>query len=75
MTKTLTAEYLADEQKLKLHEPLEDFEDGARVEVTIASSARSREHRRWQDLEGCLSGEAGHSLTRALDEAFSSPDE
>ena len=71
MTKQVLAEYLADEKKLKLDEPLEGIEDHERVTVTLESAPLApRGPDSWRKLAGSLSAEAGASLAAAVEEAF-----
>lgn len=60
------AEYDAQRNELRLLEPLEGFADGAKVEITVVKTDPSR----WADLSGIISGEAGDSFARAIDELF-----
>ena len=68
MQKTVTAEYLADERKLKLDAPLDGVADHARVLVAIEEGAPA--DRPWKSLEGTLSVEAGESLAASVEELF-----
>ncbi|HVT43630.1 MAG TPA: hypothetical protein VMT00_04500 [Thermoanaerobaculia bacterium] len=65
MTKTVLAEYLADEQKLKLDEPLEGVEDHARVRVSVETQDPQR--RPWLELRGTLPPEAIAEWKRAIE--------
>lgn len=62
MTRQVRAEYLAEEQKLKLEEPLEGVKDGEKVRIAIESGLES--------LAGSLSAEAGRELAAAVKDAF-----
>jgi len=67
MTKTVTAEYDAEQQTLRLPEPLEGVSNGQRVEVTVNAETQNPD---WWRFCGVLSGESGESFARAIDEAF-----
>jgi hypothetical protein len=69
MGKTIQAEYLADENILKLTQPLEGVKDHANVEVEIRELP-SEGSQPWLRLAGSLSEEAGRDLARAVREAF-----
>jgi len=73
MSRTVKAEYLAREQKLKLDEPLEGVADHARFQVLL-SAVPAPESRPWLNLKGSLPKEA-ISAWRASLEALSAPDE
>ena len=62
MNRRVRAEYLAEEQKLKLDEPLEGVKDGEKVRIAIESGLES--------LAGSLSAEAGRELAAAVKDAF-----
>ena len=72
MPKTVTAEYLAGEQKLKLDEPLEGVADHARVQVFLTTAA-APVSRPWLDLKGSLPKEAIEEWRSSL-AALSAPD-
>jgi hypothetical protein len=67
MTKTVTAEYDAEQRTLRLPEPLEGLSDGQRVEVTVNAEPSNPD---WWRFCGVLSGDNGESFARAIDEAF-----
>jgi hypothetical protein len=62
MPKQVIAEYLADEQKLKLDQPLDGVENGEKVLIVVESGLST--------LAGSLSIEAGRELAAAVKEAF-----
>jgi hypothetical protein len=62
MTRQVTAQYLASEQKLRLDEPLEGVQDGEKVRIAIEGGLDL--------LAGSLSVEAGRELAAAVKEAF-----
>lgn len=64
MTKTVTAEYLAGEQKLKLDEPLEGLEDHAVVRISF--DLEDSLGRPWLALRGSLPPEAIAEWKRAI---------
>jgi len=66
MTKQVVAEYLAEEQKLKLQEPLDGVEDHATVRVVVEMESTSRP---WLDLRGTLPPDAILEWKRALENA------
>jgi hypothetical protein len=66
--KTVTAEYLAEEQTLKLDAPLEGVSDHARLLVAIDEVVPG--DRPWIRLEGTLSAEEGASLAASIEELF-----
>jgi hypothetical protein len=72
MPKTVKAEYLAREQKLKLDEPLEGVADHARFQVSL-SAVQAPELRPWLNLKG-LPKEAISAWRSSL-AALSAPDE
>ena len=67
MTKTVTAEYDAEQRTLRLPEPLDGVSDGQHVEVTLKAETQNPD---WWRFCGVLSGENGESFARAIDEAF-----
>jgi hypothetical protein len=73
MPKTVKAEYLAREQKLKLDEPLEGVADHARFQVSL-SAVQAPESRPWLNLKGGLPQEAISTWRSSL-AALSAPDE
>ena len=54
MTKTVMAEYLADEQKLRLDAPLEGVADHEKVRVAIEPAIRPTGGRPWLELRDSL---------------------
>jgi hypothetical protein len=73
MAKTVKAEYLAREQKLKLDEPLEGVADHARFQVSL-HAVQSPDSKPWLNLKGTLPKEAIDAW-RASIAALSAPDE
>ena len=71
MTKVVIAEYDAQENALRLAEPLAAIKDHERVRVAIDEPAGDRD-RPWLAMRGILSDEAGRSLAAAIDEMFGS---
>jgi hypothetical protein len=69
MTITIEAEYLAEQNVLKLTEPLAGVRDHAKVSVEIKESAPD-DARSWLALAGALDESAGRELSRAVREAF-----
>lgn len=67
MTRTITAEYLADEQKLKLSEPLDGVDDHQTVTVSVNLPSRTRP-RPWLELEGTLPAEVAEGWRESLRE-------
>lgn len=73
MPKTVTAEYLEQEQTLKLDEPLEGVADHARLQVSL-STEPSPDSKPWLNLKGSLPKEAIDEWRSSL-AAQSAPDE
>ena len=73
MLKTVKAEYLAREQKLKLDEPLDGIADHARLQVSL-SAVQTPDSKPWLNLKGGLPEEAISAWRSSL-EALSAPDE
>jgi hypothetical protein len=73
MPKTVKAEYLAREQKLKLDEPLEGVADHAHFQVSL-HAVQSPDAKPWLDLKGTLPNEAIDAWRASL-AALSAPDE
>jgi hypothetical protein len=73
MPKTIKAEYLAGEQKLKLDEPLDGVADHARFQVSL-HAVQAPDSKPWLSLKGGLPKEA-ITAWRASLEALSAPDE
>ena len=65
----IEAEYLAEENVLKLSEPLTGVRDHARLAVEIKDSA-TPESQAWMALAGSLNGRSGRAVARAVNEAF-----
>lgn len=63
MTKSVTAEYLADEKVLRLEGELEGIPDRARVKVSV----ESEDSPKWARLIGSLSPDAADAWKKALD--------
>jgi len=72
MPKTVKAEYLAREQKLKLDEPLEGVADHSRFQVSL-SALQTPDSRPWLNLKS-LPKEAIDAWRSSL-AALSAPDE
>lgn len=72
MPKTVAAEYLAEEQTLKLDEPLDGVADHARVQVFLTTGA-APVSRPWIDLKGSLPKEAIEEWRSSL-AALAAPD-
>jgi hypothetical protein len=72
MPRTVAAEYLAEEQTLKLDEPLEGVADHARVQVSLTAGT-SAIAKPWLDLKGSLPNEAIEEWRSSL-AALSAPD-
>ena len=68
MGRIVKAEYDAEQQTLRLLEPLEGFAD--RAQVTAVVEKADEPERPWKSLRGILSKEAGDDLARAIDEMF-----
>ena len=69
MARTIEAEYLAEENVLKLSEPLTGVRDHAMLAVEIKDSSRP-ESQAWMALAGSLDGHSGREVARAVNEAF-----
>ncbi|HEX8408880.1 MAG TPA: hypothetical protein VF883_08460 [Thermoanaerobaculia bacterium] len=65
-SKIVTAEYLADNNMLRLTEPLADVQDHAMVTVIVSQSVE----RPWLKLSGCLSPEDGAEMAALIEEMF-----
>lgn len=75
MSKVLTAEYDAEQNTLRLAEPLEGVADHEKVTVTVLPPAAPSRispdpERPWLAYSGVLSKEAGDDLARVIDEMF-----
>ncbi|HSY52417.1 MAG TPA: hypothetical protein VLC46_26685 [Thermoanaerobaculia bacterium] len=66
MARTIEAEYLAEQNVLKLSEPLTDH---AKLAVEIKDSSRP-ESQAWMALAGSLDGRSRREVARAVNEAF-----
>jgi hypothetical protein len=73
MPRTVKAEYLAHEQKLKLDEPLEGVADHARLQVSL-SAVQTPGSRPWLNLKGGLPKEV-ITAWRSSIAVLSAPDE
>jgi len=69
MARTIEAEYLAEQNVLKLTEPLTGVHDHAKVAVEI-KSASTFESQPWMALAGSLDGRSGSEVARVVNEAF-----
>lgn len=69
MSRTIEAEYLAEQNVLKLTEPLTGVRDHARLAVEI-TSLPTPESQPWMALAGSLDGHSGREVARAVNEAF-----
>jgi hypothetical protein len=73
VTNVVTAEYGSEEKVLRLTEPLEGVRDGEKVRVqvqTLAPETSGDPARPWMEFRGVMSGEAGESFARAIEEMF-----
>lgn len=68
MSKVLTATYDAEQNVLKLAEPLEGVKDEERVNIVVTKPVDP--NRPWLALSGILSKEAGEELAKNIDEMF-----
>ena len=69
MRKPVEAEYLAEEQILKLARPLDGISDHERVRVLVEQTSAA-DHNDWPTLDE----EAGRELARAVRDAFGRDD-
>jgi hypothetical protein len=69
MSRTVEAEYIADQNVLKLTEPLSGIGDHQKVEVEIRPALASADQP-WLRLAGSLSDNEGRDLARAVRDAF-----
>ncbi len=69
MGRRIEAEYLADQNILKLAEPLSGIGDHEKVEVEIRQVSAGR-GQSWLKLAGSLSDEDGRTLAKSVREAF-----
>lgn len=69
MGRTIKAEYIAEENILKLTQPLEGVRNHANLEVEIKEEPQAQ-NQPWLRLAGSLPDEEGRALARAVREAF-----
>ena len=69
MSRTIEVEYLAEQNVLKLTEPLTGVRDHAKLAVEITALPR-QESQPWMALAGSLDGQGGSEVARAVSEAF-----
>jgi len=69
MSRTIEAEYLAEQNVLKLTEPLTGVRDHAKLAVEI-TALPTPESQPWMALSGSLDGQSGSEVARAVNEAF-----
>ena len=69
MARTIEAEYLAEQNVLKLAEPLTGVRDHAKVAVEIKDSSTT-DSQPWMVLAGTLDEHSGREVARAVNEAF-----
>lgn len=69
MSKSITAEYDAVEQVLRLAEPLDGFADHANVVVTV-ETPRNEQVPASRSLSGALSKEGAEEMARVIEELF-----
>jgi hypothetical protein len=69
MARTIEAEYLAEQNVLKLSEPLAGVLDHAKLAVEIKDSSRP-ESQAWMALAGSLDARSGREVALAVNEAF-----
>ncbi len=70
MSRTIEAEYLADENVLKLAEPLTGVLDHAKLAVEIRDLSSGPESQPWMQLSGSLEAHSARKIARAVNEAF-----
>jgi hypothetical protein len=70
MTKVVTAEYDAEQNTLRLDEPLEGVRDHEKVQVHVVAGEEPPEKKGISSLDGILSAEAGEELSRLVNEMF-----
>ena len=66
--KVVRAEYDAALNALRLDQPLDGVSNHQEVIVTVETPLAARPE--WRKMEGSLSGEAGESLARSVEEMF-----
>lgn len=71
MTKVVIAEYDAQENALRVAEPLAGIKDHDKIRVAIDEPVAEGD-RPWLAMRGILSSEAGTSLAAAIDDMFGS---
>ncbi len=69
MGRTVEAEYIAEENVLKLTEPLSGIRDHQKVEIEIRPAAVAVDQP-WLQLAGSLGDEDGRRVASAIREAF-----
>lgn len=69
MGRTIEAEYLAEQNVLKLTEPLTGVRDHAKVAIEVRETQETS-GKPWLALAGSLDEEAGRTLARTVREAF-----
>jgi hypothetical protein len=69
MRRTIKVEYIAEENILKLTQPLEGVRNHANLEVEIRELPLAQ-NQPWLSLAGSLPDEEGRALARAVREAF-----
>jgi hypothetical protein len=70
MARTIEAEYLAEQNVLKLTEPLTGVRDHAKLAVEIKDSSTPQSQQPWMALAGSLDGHSGREVARLVNEAF-----
>ena len=70
MSRTIEAEYLADDNVLKLAEPLTGVLDHAKLAVEIKDLSSASESQPWMQLAGSLEAHSARKIARAVNEAF-----
>jgi hypothetical protein len=69
VARTIEAEYLAEQNVLKLAQPLTGVRDHARLSVEIKDSS-APESQPWMALAGSLDKHSGREIALAVNEAF-----
>lgn len=69
MGRTIEAEYIADENILKLAQPLVGIADHAKVSIEVKETSATADQP-WLALAGSLTEEQGRELARAVRDAF-----
>lgn len=70
MARTIEAEYLAEQNVLKLTAPLTDVRDHTKLAVEIKEVSATPQAQPWMSLAGSLDGHSGREVTRLVNEAF-----